>query len=226
MRALTRAVILAAGRGMRMMPLTDVIPKPMAPYRGSTLIAERISSLKDHMDEVFITVGYKGAMLASHVIEHDVSAVINTEGKGNAWWLYNSLLSLVDGPLLVLTCDNIVDLDFDLLEGDYYRLGEPPCMVVPVRPVPGLDGDYIFHENNCVQELTRERTADIYCSGMQVLNPRRIGELTRPTEDFGSVWGQLMENRYLWCSTVYPERWTAVDTLEQLSAAGAMAPFP
>ena len=70
MTKITRAVILAAGRGMRMKPLTDVIPKPMAPFAGSTLIAKGIERLRRHLDEVHITVGYKGAMLASHVIEH------------------------------------------------------------------------------------------------------------------------------------------------------------
>ena len=42
MPLLQHAVIMAAGRGQRMVPLTDEMPKPMAPYLGSTLIAEGI----------------------------------------------------------------------------------------------------------------------------------------------------------------------------------------
>lgn len=219
MSTISRAVILAAGRGMRMKPLTDVIPKPMAPFAGSTLIAKGIERLRGHLDEVHITVGYKGAMLASHVIEHNVSSVINTEGQGNAWWLYNSLLRHCDAPLLVLTCDNVVELDFELLERDYAALGEPSCMLVPVAPVEGLDGDFIFHEKNRVVSLSRESRSDSYCSGMQVLNPARINAHTTRVDDFYSVWRQLIQRGELWCSRVYPSTWLAIDTLAQLDAA-------
>ena len=78
------ALVMAAGRGLRMRPLTDEIPKAMAPLGSSTLISEGISRLKKEIENVHITVGYKGSMLASHVIERDVSTVINTEGKENA----------------------------------------------------------------------------------------------------------------------------------------------
>ena len=36
---------MAAGRGLRMMPLTNNIPKAMAPFKGSTLIANRIKKM-------------------------------------------------------------------------------------------------------------------------------------------------------------------------------------
>ena len=135
---------MAAGRGMRMMPLTSEKPKAMAPYAGSTLISNGIDAISKYIPEIHITVGYKGAMLASHVIEHNVASVFNTEGKDNSWWLYNTLMKYVDSPIFVLTCDNVVDLDFELLEKDYLESGSPACMVVPVKPVEGLEGDYII----------------------------------------------------------------------------------
>ena len=42
---LNHAIILAAGRGIRMQPLTNSIPKAMAPINGSTLIAKGIKKL-------------------------------------------------------------------------------------------------------------------------------------------------------------------------------------
>ena len=217
MTQIRHAIIMAAGRGTRMMPLTDSIPKPMAPYLGSTLIADGISRLVGKLEHIHVTVGYKGAMLAQHVIEHGVSSIFNTEGESNSWWIYNTLLKNLNEPVYVLTCDNVVDLDFDLLAENYYSLGAPPCMVVPVKPIPGLEGDYIFHEKQFVTRLSRFEESDIYCSGIQILNPANINELTTEGESFYSVWEQLIEQKKLVVSNVYPKKWYAVDTLEQLS---------
>ena len=208
---------MAAGRGQRMMPLTNDIPKAMAIYDGATLISQGIDNIKKTIENVHITVGYKGALLAQHVIEHNVSSVFNTEGKGNCWWIYNTLLKSLNEPIVVLTCDNVIDLDFGLLSKDYYNLGEPACMIVPVKPVHGLDGDYIFHKENKVVELSRTKQSDIYCSGIQVINPYKVNSTTESTEDFYNLWSQLILKNNLLCSNVYPEKWFTVDTMQQLT---------
>jgi NDP-sugar pyrophosphorylase family protein len=216
MSRIRHALILAAGRGLRMAPLTDLLPKPMAPLGGSTLIAQGIARLAKRIPNIHVTVGYKGAMLAKHVVEHGASSVFNTEGKGNSWWIYNTLLSVLREPIYVLTCDNVVDLDLDRLETDYVSLGAPPCMVVPVKPIPGLTGDFIHHDNGMVRRLSRTDESDIYCSGMQVLNPAQIKASTNEADSFYGVWDQLISQRSLCVSSVYPSQWFAVDTVDQL----------
>lgn len=213
------ALIMAAGRGMRMMPLTDHIPKAMAILDGKTLISTGIEKISKDVPNIHITVGYKGAMLASHVITTgNISSIFNTEGKGNSWWLFNTLLKYLDEPVLVLTCDNVVELNLKLITEEYYSFNEPACMVVPVKPVEGLEGDYIFHNNNKVIELNRHKVSDIYCSGIQVLKPSKINSLINPEEDFYKVWNQLIKLEELFCSKTYPDKWYAVDTIEQLNA--------
>jgi NDP-sugar pyrophosphorylase family protein len=212
------ALIMAAGRGMRMMPLTDSIPKAMAPYNGTTLIANGIEKIHRQVPHVYITVGYKGAILAQHVIEHNVTGIFNTEGKDNAWWIFNTLMKELDEPVYVLTCDNVIDLDFPLIEKEYFDFGAPACMVIPVQPIAGLEGDFIFHEKNVVTELTRAKKSEIYCSGIQVLNPKKINSLLEPADNFYQVWSGLMQHQQLYCGDVYPSRWYAVDTLEQLNS--------
>jgi NDP-sugar pyrophosphorylase family protein len=211
------AVILAAGRGIRMAPLTEAMPKAMAPYQGTTLIAHGIDQLRSRIDHIHITVGYKGAMLARHVIEHGVASVFNTNGHGNAWWLSNTFLSLLDEPVLVLTCDNVTELDLKWLGSEYVRRGQPACMLVPVLPIAGLDGDFVFHEDGIVTRVSRDDPAPTYCSGIQVINPTRIRALVGAVEDFGEVWRALIPLGELRASQTYPKRWFAIDTMQQLA---------
>jgi NDP-sugar pyrophosphorylase family protein len=210
------ALIMAAGRGLRLMPLTDSIPKAMAPYAGTTLIADGINKIKDKIENIYITVGYKGAILSNHVIENGVSGVFNTEGKDNAWWIFNTLIKNLNEPVLVLTCDNVVELDLDLIFNEYINFNSPACMVIPVTPVVGLEGDYIYHENNVVTLLSRNKSTDIYCSGIQVLNPHKINHLIDSCDNFYDVWNQLIQIKELYTSNIYPKKWYAVDTMDQL----------
>ena len=189
------ALVMAAGRGLRMRPLTDEIPKAMAPLGESTLISEGIRRLKKEINQVHITVGYKGSMLASHVIENDVSSVINTEGKGNSWWLYNSLASLIDEPMFVLTCDNVIKINFTSFANEYFSLGSPACMIIPVKPIDGVEGDFIFqNEENLVLDLSREKPSKLLSSGIQILNPKKINNITKNTDSFNNVWKQLIDS--------------------------------
>lgn len=210
---------MAAGRGVRMRPMTDTIPKAMAPFRGETLIANGIRMIKKHVANVHVTVGYMSAMLAEHLMHIGVTSVHNTEGHANSWWIYHTLLAYVNEPIFVLTCDNVVDLNFALLSHDYYEIGAPACMLVPARPVAGLDGDFIDHIERCVTRVQRIEPRQIYCSGIQVINPYAVAQSTTERANFYDVWNQLIAQRQLYISSVYPKAWYTVDTAEQLATA-------
>jgi len=220
-------VLLAAGRGTRMGELTAKLPKAMLEVAGSTMLSRVIDRLRSIADEVHVTVGHQGSALAAHAIECGAASVTATTGHGNAWWLYNSLLGRIDEPVLVSTCDVLAELDFDGLIADHRRLGEPPCLLVAVEPVAGVEGDFIFAEGDWVVRLTRAEPAPTYCSGLQIVNPARIRALTEPADDFAGVWSQLAARRALAVSRVRPASWTALDTrahIAAISRAGAQAP--
>tara|TARA_Y100001970_G_C14218671_1_gene851219 strand:- start:547 stop:1224 length:678 start_codon:yes stop_codon:yes gene_type:complete len=210
------AIIMAAGRGLRMKPLTDKIPKAMAPINSSTLIADRIKKLKEYFKFVHITVGYKGSILAKHVIEHDVSSVINTEGKGNSWWVFNTLLKNINGPLFVFTCDNLVDLDYEKYIEDYKIYNSPACMVIPVKPIEGIKGDYIFHKDNCVTSIERNKSSKIYCSGVQIINTYKINSLIKPKDNFLELWKELINFNELYVSKHLASNWYSIDDIYHL----------
>ena len=209
-------IIMAAGKGKRMRPLTNKIPKAMAPLKGSTLIETRIKQIKRYIKNVHITVGYKGPILASYAINLNVSSVFNTNNKGNAWWLYNTLLSNVNEPILVLTCDNIFSISYEKIYQEYHSLKKPACMLVPVKPIQNMDGDYITYKNNLITNISREKTTDLYCSGIQILNPNKINKLTKPKNTFIEVWKQLIKKNELKKTNYVLKKWYAVDNLLQL----------
>ena len=210
------ALIMAAGRGSRMIPLTNNLPKAMAPYDGSTLIAEGIKRLKPNVKYIYITVGYKGAILAKHAIDIGVSGLFDTSGKDNGWWIFNTLMMELDAPVFVLTCDNITQLDLNMISNEYYKFGSPAGMIVPVEPIEGIEGDYIFHKNNKIKSLSRIKKSDIYCSGIQVINPSKINKIINPVDNFYDIWSQLINKNELYCSNIYPKKWYTADTIKQL----------
>jgi NDP-sugar pyrophosphorylase family protein len=212
------ALIMAAGRGNRMRPLTDSLPKPMLTYKGDTLIGNSLQMLRNNIPHIHVTVGYKKALLSEYLMtKGGVDTIINTEGHGNAWWLQHTLACFIDEPILVLTTDNITEIDLEFLSSEYARLNFPACMLVPVAPIEGVDGDYIEQENGLVRSLQRNAPMDSYCSGIQVLNPKQVLSFAESELDsFYEVWSMLILQRELMVSQIYPKTWFSVDTLEQL----------
>lgn len=213
-KKINHAFIMAAGRGTRLRPLTKKIPKGLIKFKQTSLIANGIKKLKEYLDFIHISVGYKGPILAKHLIEEKVSSIINTDKKGNSWWIFNSIFKSFDSPLYVLTCDNVTNIDFKKIEKDYYKKGQPICMIIPTKPIKGLAGDYIFRKKNIIQGLSRKVKSDIYCTGIQVLNPKKINDKIKSTDDFNILWKRLIKIKQLYVSDVMPKKWYTVDNVD------------
>ena len=213
-KKINHAFIMAAGRGTRLRPLTKKIPKGLIKFKQTSLIANGIKKLKKFIDFIHISVGYKGPILAKHLIEEKVSSIINTDKKGNSWWIFNSIFKSFDSPLYVLTCDNVTNIDFKKIEKDYYKKGQPICMIIPTKPIKGLAGDYIFRKKNIIQGLSRKVKSDIYCTGIQVLNPKKINDKIKSTDDFNILWKRLIKIKQLYVSDVVPKKWYTVDNVD------------
>ena len=214
---INHVIILAAGRGIRLRPMTNKIPKAMVKVNSQTLILQGIKKIRKFIKNIHITVGYKGSMLAKHVIENNVNSVINTDKKGNAWWIFNFPFKYINEPVFVLTCDNITNINFNLLEKDYIKKNKPPCLLVPVKPVKGLEGDYIHKKNSIVTKLSRKQKSDIYCSGIQIINPYKINEILNETQNFNTVWRNLISKKKLIVSDILPQKWFTIDNIKQLT---------
>ena len=81
-----KAVIIAAGEGKRMQPLTFTTPKPMLKLRGKPLIEHIIDVLPSEVDELIIVIGYLGDQIKEHFGSEyngrSITYVQQTQAKG------------------------------------------------------------------------------------------------------------------------------------------------
>ena len=87
-------------------------------------------------------------------------------------------------------------------------------MIVPTKPIEGLDGDYIFRKKNIINKLSRKKKSDIYCTGIQVLDLKNVNKTIKRTEDFNILWRRLIKIKQLYVSNILPEKWFTVDSSE------------
>ena len=217
-KKIKHAIILAAGRGMRLKPFSNFLPKAMMPLYETSLISNGIKQISKSIPQISITVGYKKKELVGHILEQNIHSIINTEGKGNSWWIFHSIYKYINEPVLVMTCDNVTNLNYDLLSKNYLKYGSPPVMLIGVDPIENIEGDFIFTDkNNIITKLSRKKKSAIYSSGIQVINPFKINSIIKkPINDFNILWNNLIRQKKMVLSDIKPTNWFSVDNLENL----------
>lgn len=114
-----KAMILAAGRGERMRPLTDHLPKPLLSVAGIPLIGHHLHALaRAGLTEVVINHAWLGHLLEQqlgHGEAYNVQIAYSAEGKQGletAGGIYKALPLLGDAPFLVVNGDIFTDYPF------------------------------------------------------------------------------------------------------------------
>ncbi len=109
-----QCVILAAGKGTRLRPLTENCPKPLVEVGGKTLLDHIVGALPSFVDELIILTGYKGEMIREYCGEEfqgrKVTYVHQEEQNGTApgLWLCKEHIK---GRFLFLFADDIHGAD-------------------------------------------------------------------------------------------------------------------
>ncbi|WP_144920730.1 bifunctional sugar-1-phosphate nucleotidylyltransferase/acetyltransferase [Halorubrum salsamenti] len=105
-------VVLAAGRGTRMRPLTDRRPKPLLPVGDRSLLERVFDTATDVVDEFVVVTGYRGEAIRESIGEsyrgHPIRYVEQTEALGTAHAVAQAE-PVVDDDFLVLNGDVVVD---------------------------------------------------------------------------------------------------------------------
>ena len=107
-----KAVILAAGLGSRLRPLTNSIPKCMVPVNGIRIIDRQISNLlANNINNIYVIAGYNAQVLTEHLRKTwpDINIITNSEYSRT-----NNMYSLF------LASEYVKAQDFLLMNSDVY----------------------------------------------------------------------------------------------------------
>jgi N-acetyl-alpha-D-muramate 1-phosphate uridylyltransferase len=166
-----KAMVLAAGRGERMRPLTDTTPKPLLPVAGKPLIGYHLEALaRAGIHDVVVNLSWLGEKIRAGLGDgsaYGVRIAYTEEGPvplETGGGLFNALPLLGSGPFLVVNGDTWTDIDFREIELDGEALAR---LVLVPNPPHHPRGDFGIEGQNIV-----EREADRFTySGVGLYRP-------------------------------------------------------
>ena len=183
-RCPTRAMVLAAGLGLRMRPITENLPKPLVSLAGRTLLDRALDHLKAaDVESVTINLHYLGHMIGNHLATRtnpriefsDETAQLLETGGGVA----KALPSLGENPFYV------VNADIAWEDGSqsalmrlmrFWRDEEMDALLLlhPINKALGYDGagDYYCAGDGVLTRRCDCPKAPFVFTGVQLLHPR------------------------------------------------------
>jgi N-acetyl-alpha-D-muramate 1-phosphate uridylyltransferase len=141
-----KAMILAAGRGERMRPLTDTTPKPLLRLGGQCLIEYHLQSLaRAGIRDVVINLGHLGEQIEALLgggqryglsirYSHEGDHILDTGGG-----IHHALPLMGEEPFLVINGDIFTDFSFDSLRAHPNALAH---VVLVANPAQHPQGDF------------------------------------------------------------------------------------
>ncbi len=228
-----QCVILAAGKGTRLRPLTDTIPKPLVKVAGKSLLDHIVAALPSAIDELIIVTGYLEEKIHEHCGEvfhgRRVTYVHQEEQKGtaHALWLCKDLLK---GRFLFMFADDLHGVNDIARATSYSR-----SMLTFTTNSPEKFGIVVRHPDGTLAEIIEKPEhppSNLASTGVMVLDdnifkydPYAVetkGEyyLTNVLEQYAKEYPIAVVEQQLWIPIGYPED---IERAEKILAAHPMA---
>jgi len=202
-----KAMILAAGRGERLRPLTDRLPKPLLPVAGRPLIERTIESLvAAGVCEIIINLAWLGERIEKALgdggrfgaeIRYSHEGRIGLETAGG---IVHALRLLGEEPFLVVNGDIVTDFPFRRLRSQPEDLAH---LVLVPNPPHNRDGDFAIRHGRVVAAAEDTLTF----SGVGVYRPElfqscqpgrhRLAPLLREAMAVGKVTGECHDGFWM-----------------------------
>jgi len=212
-----RAMILAAGRGERLRPLTDEVPKSLVEVRGETLLERHLRNVQGAgIRTVVINLGWLGARIVERVgsgEQYGLEVIYSDEGKNileTGGGIHKALPQLGDEPFLVMNADIYTEMPVPAVELAADHMGH---LVLVPTPEYREHGDFDI-ENGLIRNGERARHT---FSGVAVYRPEFFEGCEAGRFPLAPMLREAADNRQL-SGSLYEGRWADVGTPERLAA--------
>ena len=190
-------VIMAGGRGSRLKPLTNIIPKPLIPVNNKTIIEDIMDRFVEHgCNSFYISVNYKADMIRYYFdslnnTDYQIQYFQEDKPMGTAGSL-SLLKGKIDKTFFVSNCDILIDEDYSEIL-NYHRNNENEItLVAAIKHFSIPYGTLETTENGILTEL-KEKPELIFKinSGMYIIEPQVLNLI--PNDEFFHI-TQLIES--------------------------------
>ena len=217
-----KAMVLAAGFGKRLSPLTDTLPKPLIKVGDQSLIQRNINYLIDNgFSEIIINVSHHSNQVINHVKEifPNINILFSIEDKplGTGGGILKALPIIGTKPFLLINSDIFHNIDIKDLPQDTkaaHLIGVP-------NPKHNEDGDFSLRKD--LIEIKDGKNSLTWC-GISIINPIIFNEGNFESKSF-NIWDTVLPS-YIEEGVVTGEEssglWVDVGTPERLKLANSV----
>ena len=219
-----KAMILAAGMGNRMRPLTLHTPKPLLEVGGKPLIVWHIEKLqKIGVQEIVINTAWLGEKLADALgdgSQFGVKILWSHEGEGleTAGGIINALPLLGNEPFILVNGDVWTTMDFAPLLNVQLQ-DDLAHLVLVENPVQHPQGDFTLAANKAYTFEQARSGENLTYSGVAVMHPQMFDGLESGKRPLAPLLKQAMQQEKIsaqklqgvWVDVGTPERLNALD---------------
>ena len=197
-------MILAAGLGKRMQPLTLKIPKPLLEINNSTLLERAINLLISHgVKEISINVHYLSDQIKSFINRKKFQVKIAISNEENlldtGGGVFKGTQNFGDKPFFVINPDTVWSnhylTELKSLEAIYFKDNKPTLLLVNKKLSidPSFKGDFNLNNEN----ISKDGENQFIFTGLQIINRSVLTVEKSEVFSMNKVWNRLIKDKNL-----------------------------
>tara|TARA_B100000029_G_C17582722_1_gene960161 strand:+ start:1259 stop:1966 length:708 start_codon:yes stop_codon:yes gene_type:complete len=207
---LKKAMILAAGFGKRILPLTKDKPKPLLKIGKETLLSNTLNFLQDFgVNKVVINVHYLGGHIIDYINKRKFNLsieIVNENEKilDTGGGILNAIKYFSEESFLAINPDTIWSSNYlkelKSMEKIFLKNKNNKCFLLVVNKNKSFDksfkGDFNLKENL----LNREdmNNLNYLYTGLQIINPKIFFDVDMKVFSINKIWDKLIANKELY----------------------------